>query len=145
MASSLAFDPGSGSVTTSLTSNSRALRAKKHTFSGDMDRLGAVMIIKSPPRKRPAIRPYRFPARRFEPCQTGPFLRNICLTPEQPSPAVLQGTEARNEGACNGGLQLPTCGLHFQDASERRIDMLSLLAGACRRHDRAGGARGRRR
>src|SRR5262245_37776589 len=44
MASSVGFDPGSGSVTMSFTSNSRALTIRKHTFSGEIDNVGVVSI-----------------------------------------------------------------------------------------------------
>src|SRR3974377_2441632 len=43
MASSAEFDPESGSLTASLTSNSCAKLMKKQTFSGEIDRLVAAI------------------------------------------------------------------------------------------------------
>src|SRR6188472_2438536 len=40
MRSSLGLEPDSSSVSTSCTSNSRALTIRKHTFSDEIDRLG---------------------------------------------------------------------------------------------------------
>src|SRR5712671_1185807 len=50
MPSSAAFEPGSGSVTASLTSNWRAFWAKKKAFSAEIDNPGTMGLL--PPRCR---------------------------------------------------------------------------------------------
>src|ERR1700716_2007986 len=56
MPSSGALEPGSGSVTPSLTSNWRAFWAKKKAFSAEIDKTGAATIGLLPPRCRSADR-----------------------------------------------------------------------------------------
>src|SRR5262249_57298639 len=70
MASSAALEPEPGSVTTSLTSNSRAFWMKKQTFAGEIDSAGATAIMG----RLHTLRPYQLPTpRSAAPCAMSNF------------------------------------------------------------------------